>query len=204
MNLPLPAPLPVPAPAAELRRALRAGRIAAREALPEEERRRLTACIETRLDELMASLRPATLAFCWPWRGEVDLLAWVTRWLAADAARRAALPVVVDAAAPLLFRRWQPGMRLDVDRHGIPCPPDGPALRPDALLVPLNVFDGGGYRLGYGGGYFDRSLAALRPAPVAIGVGFELARAASVHPQAHDQPMDWIVTEAGILRPARA
>jgi 5,10-methenyltetrahydrofolate synthetase len=83
------------------------------------------------------------------------------------------------------------------DRYGIHIPARGAALRPDAILMPLNAFDAAGYRLGYGGGYFDRSLAALSPRPRAVGVGFELARIDSIRPQAHDLPMDFIVTEAG-------
>ena len=73
-------------------------------------------------------------------------------------------------------------------------------MRPDAILMPLNGFDEAGYRLGYGGGYFDRSLAALSPRPQAVGVGFELARVPSIRPQAHDLPMDFIVTESGIFQ----
>lgn len=185
---------------AALRRSLRSARIAAREALALPERARRTAQIEAGLDALIGELAPPSLAFCWPWRGEVDLVPWVSRWLAGDVARRVALPVVVEAAAPMVFRRWQPGMDLEVDRHGIPCPADGEVLMPAAILVPLNVFDGMGYRLGYGGGYFDRTLAALDPPPLGIGVAFELARAETVFPQPHDAPMDWIVTEAGVLR----
>jgi 5,10-methenyltetrahydrofolate synthetase len=83
------------------------------------------------------------------------------------------------------------------DRYGIHIPARGETLRPDAILMPLNAFDAAGYRLGYGGGYFDRSLAALSPRPHAVGVGFELARVDSIRPQAHDLPMDAIVTEAG-------
>jgi 5-formyltetrahydrofolate cyclo-ligase len=75
-------------------------------------------------------------------------------------------------------------------------------LRPDAILMPLNAFDAAGYRLGYGGGYFDRSLAALSPRPRAVGVGFELARVDSIRPQAYDLPMDFIVTEAGAFEVA--
>jgi 5,10-methenyltetrahydrofolate synthetase len=85
------------------------------------------------------------------------------------------------------------------DRYGIHIPAQGESLRPDAILMPLNAFDAAGYRLGYGGGYFDRTLAVLEPRPLAIGVGFELARVASIRPQAHDLRMDAIVTEAGVF-----
>ena len=191
-----PNPL-APSAVAAARKALRAAAIAARESLPDNERARLSAHIESHLETLMARLAPRCLAFCWPWRGEVDLVPWMRRWLAADPTRAAALPMVAEAARPMRFLRWRPGDRMDVDHHGIPVPATGERVEPDVILVPLNAFDGAGYRLGYGGGYFDRTLAAMRPAPVCVGVAFELARTASIHPQAHDRPMDWIVTEAG-------
>ena len=74
----------------------------------------------------------------------------------------------------------------------------GDWLQPDLLLLPLNAFDGAGYRLGYGGGFFDRTLATLKPRPVAVGVGFEINRVDSIEPEAHDERLDWIVTEAGL------
>ena len=182
---------------AALRKTLRQRAIAAREAMPDNTRAALTARIETQLDVLLERLAPQTLAFCWPWRGEVDLVAWVGRWLAADPARQAALPEVTGPAEPMGFRRWQPGEAMANDRHGIPVPMDGTRIAPDVILIPLNAFDAAGYRLGYGGGYFDRTLAALAPRPLCVGVAFELARTDSTHPQAHDLPMDWIVTESG-------
>ena len=182
---------------AALRKALRNERIAAREALPEADRQGHTARIEEHLDTLIARLAPERLAFCWPWRGEVDVTPWVRRWLATSPSRQAALPVVDARHQAMRFLRWHPEREMGRDLHGIPVPTGDEAVQPEVVLIPLNVFDKAGYRLGYGGGYFDRTLATLRPAPVCVGVAFELARAASVHPQPHDQPMDWIVTEAG-------
>lgn len=98
----------------------------------------------------------------------------------------------------MVFRHWTPETRLVPDRHGIPHPPCGEPVVPDAVLVPVNAFDANGYRIGYGGGYFDRTLAVMDT--TAIGVGFELGRVLSVHPQPYDRPMNWIVTEAGVLR----
>lgn len=203
MTSPL-SPLPAPADAeiAALRKNLRKARIAAREALPATDHAALNARLQQHLDALIATLAPRRLAFCWPWRAEPDLIAWVGHWLAADAGRQAALPVVRTPAAPMEFLRWQPDTPLTTDRHGIPIPAGTEALTPDVLVVPLNVFDRHGFRLGYGGGYFDRTLAALVPAPLTIGVAFELARADTVWPQPHDQPMDWLVTEAGYWRAA--
>ena len=71
-------------------------------------------------------------------------------------------------------------------------------MRPTALLVPLVGFDRRGYRLGYGGGYYDRTLATMHPKPLTIGIGYDLGRLETIHPQPHDIPMDAIVTEAGV------
>lgn len=87
------------------------------------------------------------------------------------------------------------------DRYGIPTPVTGDFMQPDLILLPLNGFDAAGYRLGYGGGYFDRTLAALSPRPLAVGVGFEVNRLPSIRPESHDQRLDWVVTEAGAFRP---
>ncbi|MDX5362596.1 MAG: 5-formyltetrahydrofolate cyclo-ligase [Pseudazoarcus pumilus] len=181
------------------RRALRSAALSAREALTVTARSALTHRLQEHLSVLLKQLAPATLGFCWPFRAEPDLRHFMAAWLAEDAARCAALPVVLDREVPLVFRRWLPGMALQPDRHGIPHPPAGEEVIPDVVLVPLNAFDSQGFRLGYGGGYFDRTLAVL---PVlAVGVGFELGRVDSVLPQPHDRPMEWLVTEAGAFRP---
>ncbi len=180
----------------ELRRRL----IAARESLGAAEHARRSAAVEAHLETLLARLAPPTLGFCWPYRGEFDARALVTRWLAGDGARRGALPVVEARGAPLAWRRWTPGCPLADDVHGIPYPVDGEALSPQLLLIPCNGFDARGTRLGYGAGYFDRTLAAMVPPPLAVGVAFELARVDDLQPQAHDRPMDWLVTERGALR----
>ena len=124
---------------------------------------------------------------------------WFSRLVAARLATglRACLPVIVDNGLPLEFREWTPHSEMVEDRYGIHAPARGETRHPDVILMPLNAFDEAGYRLGYGGGYFDRSLAALLPRPKAIGVGFELARVDSIRPQPYDLPMDFIVTEAG-------
>ncbi len=178
---------------------LRTAALCAREALPPGRRARLTARIEASLDDLFAALDPAVLAFCWPYRGEPDLRDWIARWLHGAPHRIAALPVVAARAAPMRFRAWTPGAEMAADRHDILYPAAGETVQPDAVLVPLTAFDARGFRLGYGGGYFDRTLAAIRP--VAVGVGFELSRVDSALPQPHDCPMDWIVTESGLFRP---
>jgi 5-formyltetrahydrofolate cyclo-ligase len=118
-------------------------------------------------------------------------------WAIADG-RTVALPVVVDKKGPLEYRAWRPGETLVDGVWNIPVPEKREIVRPSVVLAPLVGFDDACCRLGYGGGYFDRTLAALSPPPVAIGIGFEVQRLATIYPQSFDVPMDLIVTEAGI------
>jgi len=180
------------------RAALRREKLAARMALDDRTHAQLAARIEAHLAGLLAPLPPQTLAFCAPVRGEFD-----ARPLASVLIGRgwqAAMPIVVETDAPLRFRGWTPASAMGVDRYDIPIPLEGPDLVPDVVLLPLLAFDAQGFRLGYGGGYFDRTLAALVPRPLAIGIGFELGRVADIRPQTHDIPVAAIVTEAGVLR----
>ena len=185
--------------ARDARNVLRDRFLAVREAIAAGEHARLSRRIEHHLDALLAQLDIATLGFCWPFRGEFDARPLVVRTLATG--RRAALPVVLGRDAPLAFRQWTPQSDMIEDRYGIHIPAAGDTLQPDAILLPVIAFDDAGYRLGYGGGYFDRTLAALQPRPLAIGVGFACLRIDSIHPQPHDQPMDYMVTEAGASQP---
>lgn len=182
------------------RRALRREMVARRAALDEPAHAELSARIVMHLRAALAV--PKVVAFCWPIKHEPDVRAIVADWRENGA--RAALPVVVAEDAPLAFRTWQAETPLELDRYGIPTPAAGDFVHPDLILLPLNGFDAAGYRLGYGGGYFDRTLAALSPRPLAVGVGFEINRLASIRPESHDQRLDWIVTEAGALRPVNA
>ncbi|MFT3848304.1 MAG: 5-formyltetrahydrofolate cyclo-ligase [Propionivibrio sp.] len=184
------------------RRALRRQGIERRMALTAEAHETLSAKLCERLRESFPELAAMRVAFCWPVKNEPDLRPLMQAWLAeGNAAFAALLPVVVDPGSPLVFRCWTPQSAMTIDRYGIPTPTAGALMPPDAVLIPVNAFDAEGYRLGYGGGFFDRTLAALQPAPLAIGVGFELARVASIHPEAHDVRLDAIVTEAAVLRP---
>ncbi len=181
------------------RKQLRQHALEQRQAVPAERRAALTERLVAHLDGLMETLAPQSIGFCWPYRAEPDLRAWVAAWLAADAGRLAALPVVLERHAPMVFRRWLPGVPMPLDRHGIPHPAEGEPVSPELLLIPLNAFDARGYRIGYGGGYFDRTLAGMRT--IAVGVGFEIGRVADTHPQQFDRPMQWVVTEAGVMQP---
>ena len=178
------------------RKQQRADAIARRQAVPLAQRRLWGAAISELLEAGFPMLAGMTVAFCWPFKGEFDARFAIRRWRERGAT--AALPVVVGKAMPLQFRQWWPGAPLVPGAYGIPEPAGTELVVPDAAIVPVNGFDGQGYRLGYGGGYFDRTLAVAAPRPLAIGVGFELARLPTIYPQAHDLAMDFVVTEAGI------
>ncbi len=114
------------------------------------------------------------------------------------------LPVVTAAGEPLLFRRWAPGDGLMDGGHGTRHPlGTAPLAVPEVLLVPLLAYDDAGFRLGYGGGYYDRTLAAL-DAPLTIGVAFAGQRVAAVPHDPYDRPLDHVLTERGLVRTERA
>ncbi len=179
------------------RKALRLRLIEARTNMSTARRQAADTQLERHLRALLAQLAPASLGFCWPYRGEFDARAVVRDWLAADPLRWAALPVVGATGTPMRFRRWRLDAEMPLDRYGIPFPGEGPDLTPALLLVPCNGFDARGYRIGYGAGHFDRTLAAMRPTPIAVGIAYELGRIDNVQPHALDLPMDWVVTECG-------
>ncbi len=189
---------------ARWRKAERVRLIAARLATSPEERRHAAGAVAAALDELVNPRPGIVVSLYWPFRGELDLRGWMAR--AIDRGARVALPVVVEKARPLIFREWRPGCRMERGVWNIPQPADGEPLTPDVVLAPLVGFDPDRYRLGYGGGFFDRTLAALSPRPRAIGVGLALAAIPTIYPQPHDIPMDAIITQADLVQstgPAR-
>src|SRR5688572_12023277 len=141
-----------------------------------------------------------TLGFYWPIRGELDLRDLARRHI--EAGGTAALPVVVEKNAPVEFWQWQNAAAMKRGFWNIPVPAERNVVKPDFLLIPLVGFDAAGFRLGYGGGYYDRTLAALTPRPFCIGVGYDDAQLETIHPQLHDIPMNLIMTERRVLEPA--
>lgn len=180
------------------RAALRREKLAARMALDAITHLALSSRIEAHLAALLMPFPPQVLAFCAPVRSEFDARPLAS--LLIERGWRAAMPIVDTPDAPMSFRPWTPSSAMTIDRHGIPIPAESQTIRPAIVLLPLLAFDPRGFRLGYGGGYFDRTLATLVPRPVAIGVGFELAQVPDIRPQAHDIPLDAVVTETGIVR----
>ena len=169
-----------------------------RSALTAETLAGLRSRIDHHLERAFPDLVHGILAFCWPYRNEYD-----ARHAAASLRRRGArtaLPVVVAPKTPLIFREWHPGVKLAEGPLGIPYPEASPEVLPDHVLLPMLGWDAGGYRLGYGGGFFDRTLAAIRKRPRVIGVSYESAYLATIYPQPYDIPVDFVVTERGVHR----
>ena len=180
----------------ERRKATRAMLIARRLAVPAATHERWSALIEDSLREGFGAPEGMIVGFCWPFQGEFDARPFVTDLRGRGV--RAVLPAVVAKAQPLEFREWWPGVAMANGVYDLPVPEGTARLTPDLLLIPALGIGSQGDRLGYGGGYFDRTLTALHPKPIAVGIAFELSRIATIEPQWHDVFMDFIVTEAGI------
>jgi 5-formyltetrahydrofolate cyclo-ligase len=152
------------------------------------------------LAALAAEGRARVIAGYMPIRTEIDPIPAMIA-LAATGARMC-VPVVDGAGLPLSFRAWAPGCAMIPGAFGAPIPADAAPLAPDALIVPLLAFDAAGGRLGYGGGFYDRTLARLRAGGPVVAIGFAYgAQQVDATPQeATDQPLDFIVTEAGARR----
>jgi len=171
----------------------RARLIEARLAMPADARAAMAARIAERLDAIIGDVSGRTISLYWPFRGEPDLRPWIA-WVT-DRGGTIALPVVVEKAKPLIFRSYRPGGRLEKGVWNIPVPADGAPVLPEVVIAPLVGVDPQNYRLGYGGGFFDRTLAAMPAKPLIIGVGYEMQRIPTIHPQGHDIPMDRVATE---------
>jgi 5,10-methenyltetrahydrofolate synthetase len=180
------------------RKARRAELIGRRASVDPALRRRWNERMTALLEAGFAVLAGRVVGFCWPYKGEFDTRFAIRYWR--DRGATAALPEVVAKGQPLRFRKWWPGAPTAPGVYDIPVPAGTEVVVPEAAVVPMNGFDEQGYRLGYGGAYFDLTLAALDPRPLAIGVSFEFARLPTIFPQPHDIPMDFVVTEAGIYR----
>jgi 5,10-methenyltetrahydrofolate synthetase len=143
----------------------------------------------------------------WPIKGEFDPLPALHRWkedgeLQGNAQRlRIGLPVVNKEHKTLAFHAWYPGCPMEEDAYGIPKPKDTELVVPTLLFVPCVGYGAGGYRLGYGGGFYDRTLATLTPKPFTVGLGFTNGYVDDLEPEAHDQPLDAILNDNGVVWP---
>ena len=171
--------------------------IAARLAVPVAERQKLTTKINAALTQALGELSGKIVSAWWPFRGEPDLRPWMDGATARGAT--CALPVVTEKNGPLTFRAWQDGDPMERGIWNILAPAKGAIVTPDVVLAPLVGFDAACYRLGYGGGYFDRTLAGMTGTRLVVGVGYAMQRIASLHPLDHDIPMDLVITEDGVV-----
>lgn len=186
----------IPADLKQWRQEQRATLLARRQAATPERRGAWNDAITALLAAGFPLLRGWVVGFCWPYKGEVDPRPLIHQLRAHGT--RVALPAVVAKNQPLEFREWWPGAPMKAGALGIPMPEGTPVLLPDAVFVPAVGISDQGWRLGYGGGYFDRTLAVLTPQPLKICLAHELARIPTIHAQPHDVPMDFVVTETGI------
>tara|TARA_R110002072_G_scaffold50843_1_gene136488 strand:- start:14765 stop:15364 length:600 start_codon:yes stop_codon:yes gene_type:complete len=148
--------------------------------------------IRLRLAEVLETLNKGIIGFYWPIKGEFDLRSFVEGYLAEEWS--AALPAVVEKDEPLEFRLWTPETELLPGIWNIPTPIERNVVEPTVLLVPLVGFDAEQYRLGYGGGYYDRTIVNFKKRPFTVGVGLNIMRLKTIYPQTHDIPMDKILT----------
>lgn len=171
--------------------------LALRHGLPLADREALARRIVLHLDSVVRASPPAVLGLYWPIKHEFDLRAWAAT-LAAEHEVTLALPVVTTPRQPLVYWRWRPGDRMTRGVWNIPVPAAQDPVDPDLVIAPLVGFHGC-WRLGYGGGYFDRTLAARTPRPKAIGVGLDVSEVVHFVPQKHDIPLDAVITERRIV-----
>ncbi len=175
------------------RRAERKRLIDSRLALGQTERHARADIIAKKLDATIRQFAGRIIGAYWPFRGEPDLRNWGIE--VAERNGRIALPVVIQKGWPLEYRIWTPGDPLKRGMWDILVPARGPAVQPDIVIAPLVGFDDQNYRLGYGGGFFDRTLATMQKKPWTIGIGYSHARLSTIYPQPHDIAMDMIITD---------
>jgi len=148
-----------------------------------------------------------TIGAYWPIKGEFDPLPALHRWKEdgelndAPQRRCIALPVINKLHKTMTFHTWYPGCPMEDDAYGIPKPKDTEMVAPSLLFVPCIGYSAGGYRLGYGGGFYDRMLASLEPRPFTVGLGFGVGYVPDFEPEAHDIPLDAVLTDYGVAWP---
>lgn len=150
--------------------------------------------LQRRLADWLQQTDIQVLGFYFPVRGEPDLRVVIAQWVALDSRRVAALPVIVGEV--LEYHAWTADAPMQAGSFCIPVPAQSNPVQPQCLLIPCVGFDKKRFRLGYGGGYYDRALATLIPRPLAVGIAFEAAKVESIDPQPHDAQLDVVITNA--------
>ncbi len=187
------------------KKALRAALIEQRNKLPD---RRLREDLLQRVMRIWLVGRPEiVIGAYWPIKGEFDPLPALHRWkedgelLDQPEPRRIGLPVVNKETRTMTFHAWYPGCPMEEDAYGIPKPKDTEIIIPTLVFAPCVGYGPGGYRLGYGGGFYDRMLASLSPKPFSVGLGFGMGFLPDLEPEAHDVPLDAILNDYGAVWP---
>lgn len=139
-----------------------------------------------------------TIGAYWPIKGEFDALPALFRWTEGAPQRRIGLPVIHRDTGQLRFHVWFPGCPMEEDAFGIPKPKDTEEFEPRLLLVPCVGYGPRGVRLGYGGGFYDRTLATLTPRPFTAGIGYSHGFVPWLQAEPHDVPLDAVITEEGV------
>jgi 5-formyltetrahydrofolate cyclo-ligase len=189
----------------EEKRALRAQLVQQRLSLPDRQER--TDLLQRVMRIWLVSRPDIVIGAYWPIKGEFDPLPALHRWkedgelIDEPQPRRIGLPVVDKLHKTLKFHAWFPGCPMEDDAYGIPKPKDTQVIVPTLLFVPCVGYGPGGYRLGYGGGFYDRTLAALQPKPYTVGLGFTLGFLPDLEPEPHDMPLDTILNDNGVVWP---
>jgi 5,10-methenyltetrahydrofolate synthetase len=187
------------------KKALRKELIALRNSLPDR---------QDRADALQQVMRiwlvgrpELVIGAYWPIKGEFDPLPALHRWkedgelLDQPQRRRIGLPVVNKENKTMTFHAWYPGCPMEEDAYGIPKPKDTEVIVPTLLFSPCVGYGPGGYRLGYGGGFYDRMLAGLSPRPFTVGLGYGVGFVPDLEPEPHDIPLDAILNDYGVVWP---
>ena len=192
--------MPTPAESTDERASLRKKLVAARQALPDRLERAVA--LQQVLRAWLVGRRERSIGAYWPIKGEFDPLPALYRWTEGDDTgpmRRIGLPVADKATQSLRFRVWYPGCETELDAYDIPKPKDTDEFVPEMLVVPCLGFGPGGVRLGYGGGFFDRTLSALSPRPVTVGVSYTHGFLPFLRAAPGDLPLDALLTEDGVM-----
>ena len=176
------------------RKAERERLITTRLAVSADARVAMSQAIAEGLDAAIGDIAGRMVSLYWPFRGEPDLRPWMAS--INQRGGRTALPIVIEKGQPLIFRAYVPGDRLEKGVWNIPIPAEGDPVLPDIVISPIVGIDPHNYRLGYGGGFFDRTLASLSAKPLVIGVGYAMQAIPTIYAQPHDIAMDRIVTES--------
>ncbi|MFZ5547400.1 MAG: 5-formyltetrahydrofolate cyclo-ligase [Pseudomonadota bacterium] len=178
---------------ATLRKQLQAERMALLD------RHQRAAHLQEVLQVWLITRREKTIGAYWPIKGEFDALPALYRWSEGHEDRRIGLPVIDRETKQLRFHVWYPGCPMEEDAFGIPKPKDTEAFHPELLLVPCVGYGPQGIRLGYGGGFYDRTLAAITPKPVTAGLGYAHGYVPWLEGEPHDVPLDALLTEDGVF-----